>query len=254
MPRSPTALLVDADGVVRVTMEQPNMSNDCSRHAAQACCRSTRYHGVCDRPLAGLMLLTLVRTTEVLAGEPAQLAGSTAKPDFNGSRHHAPVSAAMLPIPATYQTVTLPEIKAFPTQEFRPWGHSLLEKDIQVDAVYAAPMMKSTTVWQRLSEYRSHDRVRLVTLWETGGSSVSLQAGRKGDPSLQWTSRLMNRGGVARGVFDELLTRSLGGFGRGLHFTPHETRAESAGKPAMLNDIGQPAATRAVADAHAPRS
>jgi hypothetical protein len=226
-------------------MEQPNMSNHCSRHTAQTCCRSTRYHGVCDRPLAGLMLLTLVRTTEVLAGEQTQLAGSTAKPDFNGSRQHTPVSAAMLPIPATYQTVAatykvvaLPEIKTFPTQEFRPRGHSLLEKDTQVDAIYAAPMMKNTTVWQRLAEYRSHDRVRLVTLWETGGSSVSLQAGRKGDPSLQWTSRLMNRGGATRGVFDELLTTSLGGFGRGLHFAPRAANAEPAGKPAKLNDIG----------------
>jgi hypothetical protein len=224
-------------GVVRVTMEQPNMSNHCSRHAVQACCRSTRYYGVCDRPLAGLMLLTLVRTTEVLAGEQPQLAGSTAKPDFNSSRQNTPISTAMLPIPATYQAVALPEIKAFPTQEFRPRGHSLLEKDIQVEAVDAAPMMKSTTVWQRLSEYRSRDRVRLVTLWETGGGSVSLQAGRKGDPSLQWTSRLMNRG-TTRGVFDELLTRSLGGFGRGMHFAPHTASAEPAGKPAKLNDMG----------------
>src|SRR6202051_3684624 len=154
MPRSPTSLLVDADRVVRVTMEQPNMSNHCSRHAAQACCRSTRYYGVCDRPLAGLMLLTLVRSTEALAGEQTQLAGGAAKPDFHGSRQHTPVSAAMLPIPATYQAMALPEIKAFPTQEFRPHGHSLLEKDIQVEAVDAAPLMNSTTVWQRLSEYR----------------------------------------------------------------------------------------------------
>jgi hypothetical protein len=183
------------------------------------------------------MLLTLVRSTEVLAGEQTQLAGGAAKPDFHGSRQHTPVSAAMLPIPATYRAMALPEVKSFPTREFRPRGHSLLEKDIQVEAVDAAPLMNNTTVWQRLSEYRSRDRVRLVTLWETGGSSVSLQAGRKGDPSLQWTSRLMSRGG-SRGVFDELLTRSLGGFGRGLHFAPHAASTEPAGKPAKLNDMG----------------
>ena len=184
------------------------------------------------------MLLTLVRTTEVLAGEQTHLEGSTAKPDFNDSRQHPPVSAAMLTIPATYQTAALPEIKTFPTQEFRPRGRSLLEKDIQIDAVDAAPMMKNTTVWQRLSEYRSHDRVRLVTLWETGGGSVSLQAGKKGDPSLQWTSRLMNRGGATRGVFDKLLATSLGGFGRGLHTAQHASSADPAGKSAKLNDIG----------------
>jgi hypothetical protein len=184
------------------------------------------------------MLLTLVRTSEVLAGEQPQLAGSTAKPDFNDSRQHAPVSAAMLTIPTTYRTAALPEIKTFPTEEFRPRGHSLLEKDTQIDAVDAVPMMKNTTVWQRLSEYRSRDRVRLVTLWETGDGSVSLQAGKKGDPSLQWTSRLMNRGGATRGVFDKLLTTSLGGFGRGLHSAQHASGAEPAGKTAKLNDMG----------------
>jgi hypothetical protein len=206
-------------------MERSGMSNHCSRQAAQAGCRTTRYHSVCDKPLAGLMLLTLVRTTEVLAGEQAPLASDAAKPDFYGSRQYTPLSASMLPILEPYGTVALPEIKTFSTQEFRPRGRSILEKD----AVDGAPMLRGTTVWQRLSEYRSHDRVRLVTLWETGGGSVSLQAGRKGDPSLQWTSRFMNRGGATRGVFDQLLTTSLGGIGRGLRLPTRATSTEPMG-------------------------
>jgi hypothetical protein len=92
-------------------------------------------------------------------------------------------------------------------------------------------MLRGTTVWQRLSDYRSRDRVRVVTLWETGGSSVSLQAGKKGDPSLQWTSRLMNRGGATRGLLDQVLSASLGGVARGLHLAPHAAGTDAFGKP-----------------------
>ncbi len=67
-------------------------------------------------------------------------------------------------------------------------------------------MLRDTSVWQRLADYRAHGRIRLLTLWETGGSSVSLQAGKKGEPSLQWTSRSMNRGGATRGVLDQLVS------------------------------------------------
>ena len=68
-------------------------------------------------------------------------------------------------------------------------------------------MLRGTSVWQRLSDYKSHDRVRLLTLWESPGSTVSLQAGKRGDPSLQWTSRLMNRelGMPGRGFLRRLL-------------------------------------------------
>jgi hypothetical protein len=216
-----------------------NMSNSGSSHAAQACC-STRHSGVCDRMIVGLVLLTLVRTTEVLAGEQGPLAGSAAKADFNALRQPTPLSASMLvlPIPAPYQAVDPPDAKTFSTQEFRPRGHSLLEKDSRFAAVDDAPTLRGTTVWQRLSEYRSRDRVRLVTLWETDGSSISLQAGRKGNPSLQWTSRFMNRGGATRGLLDGLLTNSLGGVGRGLLFAAHKTNTDTAGKPAKLVDAG----------------
>jgi hypothetical protein len=190
--------------------------------------------------IVGLVLLTLVRTTEVLAGEQGPLAGSAAKADFNALRQPTPLSSSMLvlPIPAPYQAADQPDAKTFSTQEFRPRGHSLLEKDSRFAAVDDAPTLRGTTVWQRLSEYRSRDRVRLVTLWETDGSSISLQAGRKGNPSLQWTSRFMNRGGATRGVFDQFLTASLGGVGRGLIFAAHKTNTDIAGKPAKLVDAG----------------
>src|SRR5260370_42117606 len=97
-------------------------------------------------------------------------------------------------------------------------------------------MLRGTTVWQRLSDYRSRDRVRVVTLWETGGGSVSLQAGREGDPSLQWTSRLMSRGGATGGLLDQMFSTSLGGAARGLHLTPRGGGAAAVGKASTPMD------------------
>jgi len=213
-------------------------ANRCVQDGAQACCTS-RYFGACDRMLVGLAILAFLRASEALAGEQVPPAVSAAKPDFNIAREFAPASTFMLPLPSSYQTVPssyeafdLPAFKTFSAAEFRPRGRSILEKDSRFGDPEDAPMLRGTTVWQRLKDYRSRDRVRLVTLWETGGGSVSLQAGRKGDPSLQWTSRLMNRGGATRGLLDQVFSTSLGGVARGLHLTPHAAAGPAAfGKP-----------------------
>ena len=212
--------------------------NICADDDAHTGCRTTRYFGVCDRMLVGFAILTIVRTSEALAGEQVPPTVSAAKPDFNVAREFTPAPAFMLPlpssypaVPSSYQAVDLPAFKSFSAVEFRPRGHSIMEKDSRLADVEDAPMLRGTTVWQRLSDYRSRDRVRVVTLWETGGSSVSLQAGKKGDPSLQWTSRLMNRGGATRGLLDQVLSNSLGGVARGLHLTPHAAGTDAFGKP-----------------------
>jgi hypothetical protein len=191
-----------------------------------------------------LVILTIVRASEALAGEQVPPTVSAARPDLSAAREFTPASAFMLPqpsyqavpssyqaVPSSYQAVDLPVLKSFSAEEFRPRGRSMLEKDSLFVDAEAAPMLKGTTVWQRLSDYRSHDRVRVVTLWEAGGSTVSLQAGRKGDPSLQWTSRLMNRGGATRGLLDQVFSTSLGGFARSLHLTPRPAGTEAFGKP-----------------------
>ena len=219
--------------------QSSSMSNNCSPPDADAHGSATRERGRCDKMFVGLVLWTLVHTTEALAGDQAPLSGTTARPDFNDLRPPTPLSASMFPIPALYQAADLPETKTFSTQEFRPRAQSILNPDTHVAAVNDDALMNRTTVWQRLSEYRSHDRFRLVTLWEGGGSSLTLQAGRKGDPSLQWTSRLMNRGGAPRGLLDELFSRSSGGAaGRALHFAPHPINADPIGKPAKPLDAG----------------
>ena len=219
--------------------------NICADHDAQVRCRTTRYFGVCDRMLVGIAILTIVRTSEVLAGEQVPPTVSAAKPDFNVAREFTPTSAFMLPlpssypaVPSSYQAVDLPVFKSFSAAEFRPRGHSILEKDSRLADAEDAPMLRGTTVWQRLSDYRSRDRVRVVTLWESAGSSVSLQAGKRGDPSLQWTSRLMNRGGATRGLLDQVLANSLGGVARSLHLSPQAGGSDVFGKSSKSPEAG----------------
>jgi hypothetical protein len=246
MPHSPTEILEDAGRVVEGTMQHSSSeANICAHDDAQACCRTTRYFGARDRMLVGLAILTIVRASEALAGGQVAPTVSAAKPDLNFAREFAPTSAFMLPlqlsypaVPSSYLTVDLPAFKSFSAAEFRPRGRSILEKDSRLGGAEDAPMLRGTTVWQRLSDYRSRDRVRVVTLWETGGSSVSLQAGKKGDPSLQWTSRLMNRGGATRGLLDQLLATSLGGVARNLHLTPHAAGTDAFGKPSKPLEVG----------------
>ena len=118
--------------------------------------------------------------------------------------------------------------QVFSTTEFRPRKPTVFDRDPTVSSFGDAPMLRGTTVWQRMSEYKSRDRVRLLTLWESNASTVSLQAGRKGDPSLQWTSRSMNIGGSTRGLLDRLFSVSLAGAGNRLRRTDRSTGAAAA--------------------------
>ena len=98
-------------------------------------------------------------------------------------------------------------------------------------------MLRGTTVWQRMSEYKSRDRVRLLTLWESSASTVSLQAGKGGDPSLQWTSRVMNRGGSTRGLLDQLFSVSFVGAGNAQRGATRSTSAQFAPKQARVGPV-----------------
>ncbi len=74
--------------------------------------------------------------------------------------------------------------------------------------------------------------MRLLTLWESRGGAISLQAGKRGDPSLQWNSRIMNHDGSTRGLFDRLLSMSFGGARNGPHSATPASSAPAALKPA----------------------
>jgi hypothetical protein len=233
MQHALAAVLVDADPIDRVTPPMSIMFHTMSEirpsHDAPGPGRTGRQPGVYDSLLLGLMILTLVRTSEALAGDAV-------KPDLYPISEAVPLTASSVRIPVNYQALDVKADETVTMQDFRPRGRSMLEQYSPASGLLDAPLISNTTVWQRLSEYRAHDRLRVLTLWETGGSSVSLQTDRKGDPSLQWTSRLMSRGASTRGLLDELFTRSFGTVPRSQRGASHSPSIEPAGKPEKLPD------------------
>jgi hypothetical protein len=189
--------------------------------------------GARKRFFLGLAAFTLIRATEALAADsvtvpalrpnsneahpPAALReplhafapqpfsgslGGPPDPAFAAPRdEHFGLPAALLPVPRDYSLPPAAESHAFSSTDFRPRGHSVFDTDPGI-ANANDNLMVDKTVWQRLQEYRNRDKVRVMTLWESGASNVSIQTNRKGAPSLQWTSRLMNRGGATRGLLD----------------------------------------------------
>jgi hypothetical protein len=194
-----------------IAMAEFRPSNDRPRkHSAVRC------HGVRDRIIAGLVLYTLVRTSEALAGDQAAVTRVPLDPAMGDFGRSSPLTTSSISPPANYAASIDAGNPGFSSTDFRPRKASLFDRDPSVAAFDDTPMLHGTTVWQRLGDYKSHDRVRLLTLWESQGSTISLQAGRKGDPSLQWTSRLMNRGGSTRGLLDRWFSVSLANAGRSL--------------------------------------
>ncbi|HEV7356885.1 MAG TPA: hypothetical protein VGN99_02745 [Steroidobacteraceae bacterium] len=127
------------------------------------------------------------------------------------------------------------EPRAFSATEFRPRRQSLSGADParHETSFIDAPMM-DTSVARQWRESKSQDRVRLLTLWRSSVSSVSLQAGKHGMPSLQWSTPWMHRDVASRGLFDRFLTvspRSGGSRGN----VPRQTGTFAASKPADLS-------------------
>jgi hypothetical protein len=177
--------------------------SECSPHQdALRLATAERSRGICDRIVVGLVVLALVRAGEALAGDQASAAAAAGKPEQSNVRQPASFTSSLFAAPEIYRLPSLPESKSFSAKDFRPRGPSIVS-DPHLNVADDA-LIDDTTVWQRLAEYRTRDRLRLLTLWQSGASSVSLQAGRRGDPTLQWTSRLTNGGGPMRSLLDRL--------------------------------------------------
>lgn len=168
---------------------------------------------------AGLAVIALIRASEALAAD--QGAGAALGPmrnDFHppvavptasryGKWDLSPTASPLRDLPP------LPVTGTFSSSEFRPRPRSILEPD--ASATRPGDNLEfDETVWQRLADYRTRDRVRVLTLWESTASAVSIQTDRRGGPSLQWTSRWMNRGGATRGLLDHWLPIPFRGLSR----------------------------------------
>jgi hypothetical protein len=187
-----------------------------------------------DRKLLGLMLIILVRSGGTLAGDQPMFAVPKLEPGRVSFVQLSPLTAEAIPSPGFFGAPALPDNPVFSSTDFRPRKHSVFDGDPAAGAFVDAPMLRGTTVWQRMSAYRSHDRVQVLTLWESSGSTVSLQAGKRGDPSLQWTSRMMNRGGSTRGLLDRLFSVSLAGAASSFRSVAHSANAPANPKPTAI--------------------
>lgn len=233
--------LMDPVSTVQATMlRSVSMREICSQRDAQACGGAIRHGSLRDPVFLVLLFVVLVRTSQALAGEQQVIAAGPLKPDFNAGpatgREPLPLTTPLFDLPKTYRATDAGAGDAFPLHDFRARRPSLLELGPQGATSDDLPMLHGTSVWQRLAEYRAHGRVRLLTLWEAGGSSVSLQAGRKGEPSLQWTSRSMNHGGASRGVLDPLV--SMAGASRSFKAAPRPSAADTAPRPTKPAEAG----------------
>jgi hypothetical protein len=184
------------------------------------------------RILPGLVLFSLVHAGQALAGDAPSIAKAPFDPVVDYFHPSSAPTAAVITTPGIFGAPALDATQVFSATDFRPRKRTVFDRDPVVSVVGDTPLLRTTTVWQRMSEYKSHDRVQVLTLWESSGSSVSLQAGHRGDPSLQWTSRVMNHGGSTQGLLDRLFSVSLAGATAGLHNATHSNSTPATPKPA----------------------
>jgi hypothetical protein len=182
--------------------------------------------------LPGLVLFSLVHAGQAMAGDQASIAKATFDPVVDYFHPPSAPTAAALATPGIFGAPLLDGAQVFSTTDFRPRKRTVFDRDPAASLFSDAPLLRTTTVWQRMSEYKSHDRVQVLTLWESSGSTVSLQAGHRGDPSLQWTSRVMNHGGSTQGLLDRLFSVSLAGATAGLRNATRSSGAPATPRPA----------------------
>ena len=196
----------------------------------------SRSSGLCECLLAALALYGLA-PAHASAGD--QLQSPDARHNANIQKTvRAQIAAPSFPAPFAFSA--LPEMPVFSPTEFRPRKPGALGAvDAGSDAsIIDAPMLRDSSIARELSGAKTQDRVRLLTLWQSRASSLSLQAGKRGAPSLQWSTPWMHRDIDARGVFDRLLLvapRSFGSIVRG-----GGSRQPGAMAPAKPLDLGTP--------------
>jgi len=200
-----------------------------------------------ENALLTLVLCSVVRATQALAGDQPPNTASMAKQDSQDPRAAQAAAAPMFSAPfvsekpfasAPFVSANPLADDAFSATEFRPRKHGIADLDSTRSgaSIFDAPMLRSTSVWQQMADYKSQGRVRLLTLWQTRGSSLSLQAGKHGTPSLQWSTPWVHRGGTTRGLFDRLLAVPARAAGGNLRSSvPRSTGNPAPSKPVELS-------------------
>jgi hypothetical protein len=187
--------------------------------------RRSRGNGVRECLLTALVLYSLA-PGDASANDSPQGPDGRRNADAR-SVARAQIAAPSYPAPFAF-VAPHAEAQVFSPTEFRARKPGMLEAGAAADRGFAmdAPMLRDTSLARGLSEAKTQDRVRLLTLWQSRASSLSLQAGKRGAPSLQWSTPWMHRDAASRGLFDRWLAvspRSFGSAARG--GVPHQAGA-----------------------------
>jgi hypothetical protein len=208
--------------------------------------RAARCNNIRRSPLLSLMICGVVRANQAIAGDQTPVSdhgfelGLGLRHGAESSLHAGAAPASMFSAPFVSLN-PLSEPQEFSATEFRPRKQGVLDPESGGGRNFLldAPITKSNSAWQHMSDFRSQGRVRLLTLFQTRGSSLSLQAGKHGAPSLQWSTPWVHREGASRGLFDHFLPvpQHTGGGNAGINARgnmPHPTMSPTLSRPLDL--------------------
>lgn len=199
--------------------------------------------GFRESMLMALAIYGAARGSDAMAADTAQKF-ELPRPQFAGPLLSAPVLGShplLDPSFAAPPSPVLPD--AFSSREFRPRRAGALEFNAAQNETRLndMPRLQDNSVARQMSDSKSQDRLRLLTLWQSRASSLSLQAGKRGSPSLQWSIPLVQREGGPRGLFDHLLSVSpQGAFGGARNASPRVPSLISTPKTLELGGAAKP--------------
>jgi hypothetical protein len=179
----------------------------------------------------------------VARGGDAFAADAAAKFELPRTQFAVPLLAHPLLSPSFTAIPSLAEPEAFSASEFRPRKRGFLEFNAirNETRLTDMPRLQDNSVARQMVEFKSQDRLRLLTLWQSHASSLSIQAGKRGAPSLQWSTPLIRRDSSPRGLFDHLLSVSpRGAFGGVRNAAPHQPSLISPAKALELGSAVKP--------------
>ena len=197
---------------------------------ASCACIAARCSGAREALIVAMLLYGLAQSGEALANDQSAIVVKDMLPIVGGT----PLSMAFAPTAATAAAAAAND-NEYSAMDFRQRRTGSLDSQPMPESepsLQAQPLHATTSSpWQRLADYRAQGRIQLLTIWQSSRSTVSLQAGKHGGPSLQWSSRVMNRGGATRGLLDRFVASSLNAAGLGAKAAVHGSTSATAGKP-----------------------
>jgi len=175
--------------------------------------RLSRSGTVTERCAPMLLVYMLVRAGCAYAEEPpVPTHGSVREPPARSPAPRLARPVAELPLQDLSAKFELPS--DYSPHEYRALGPAPAGRESGAADLDGSPVaLRASTAWDRLADYKTRGGIRLLTIWKSKFSSLSLQTGHGGRPSLQWSSRGFGGApGATHGVLDRILASGIDRF------------------------------------------